>query len=134
MFHPARAFSEGIQEMKDFWNEDLPELFTSQIPQDEVRTLVVFGIIFLVFVVLTGIVLTFARYIAETAVIRMVDEYEATGNKPGIRQGFRFGWSRTSWRMFLINLLVNLPIFLIVLLMLGVGVATSCWSPRTAPC
>jgi hypothetical protein len=121
---PSQSFREGIQDMKEFWNEDLPELFTSQIPQDEVRTLVVFGIIFLVFVVLTGIVLTFARYIAETAVIRMVDEYEATGNKPGIRQGFRFGWSRTSWRMFLINLLVNLPIFLIVLLMLAVGVAT----------
>ena len=120
---PRQAFSEGIQEMKDFWKNDLPEIITSQIPQDEVRTLIVFGIILLVFVLLAGIVLTFARYVAETAVIRMVDEHEATGNKPGIRQGFRFGWSRTSWRMFLINLLVSLPIFLIVLLMLGVGVA-----------
>jgi hypothetical protein len=120
---PSQSLSEGIQEMKDFWNKDLPEMFTSQIPQDEVRALVVFGIIFLVLVLLTAVVMTFARYIAETAVIRMVDEHEATGNKPGIRQGFRFGWSRTSWRMFLINLLVNLPIFLLVLLMLVVGVA-----------
>lgn len=119
---PSQSLREGIQEMRDFWNKDMPEMLHVQVPQDEVRALVVIGIIFLVFLILTGVVMTFARYVAETAVIRMVDEYEATGNKPGVRQGFRFGWSRTSWRLFLINLLVNLPIFLIVLLMLAVGV------------
>jgi hypothetical protein len=39
------------------------------------------------------IVMTFAHYIAETAVIRMVDEYESTGQ---VSRGFRYGWSRTS--------------------------------------
>ncbi|MCK7527065.1 MAG: hypothetical protein MZV64_60385 [Ignavibacteriales bacterium] len=39
----------------------------------------------------------------------MVDEYESTDTKMTVRQGFRIGWSRTSWRLFLINLIVNLP-------------------------
>jgi hypothetical protein len=52
----------------------------------------------------------------------MVDEYENTGDKLSIRQGFRIGWSRTSWRLFLINLIVNLPIILLVLTLIGAGV------------
>ena len=68
-----------------------------------------------------GIVMAIARYVSETAVIRMVDEYEATDTKMGIRQGFRIGWSRTSWRLFLINLIVNLPIILLVALLVVVG-------------
>ena len=38
----------------------------------------------------------------------MVDEYENTGTKMTVREGFRIGWSRTAWRLFLINLIVNL--------------------------
>ncbi len=32
------------------------------------------------------------------------------------------GWSRTSWRLFLINLLVNLPMILAMLLLLALGI------------
>lgn len=69
-----------------------------------------------------GIVMTIARYVAETATIRMVDEYERSGQKVGIRQGLRYGWSRTAWRLFLINLLISLPVILLVVLGLGIGV------------
>jgi hypothetical protein len=69
-----------------------------------------------------GLVVAVARYVAETAVIRMVDEYENTGSKMTVREGFRIGWSRTSWRLFLINLLVNLPMILTMLLLLGLGI------------
>ena len=58
-----------------------------------------------------------ARYVSETAVIRMVDEYEATDTKMTVRQGFRIGWSRTSWRLFLINLIVNIPVILLFVVM-----------------
>jgi hypothetical protein len=50
-----------------------------------------------------------ARYVAETALIRMVDEHEDTGQKASIRQGFRLGWSRSAWRMFLIKLVIGIP-------------------------
>ncbi len=51
---------------------------------------------------------TIVHYISETAVIRMVDEHENSGEQLTIRQGFRLGWSRVAWKMFLIDLLVCL--------------------------
>jgi hypothetical protein len=63
-----------------------------------------------------------ARYVSETAVIRMVDEYETTGNKLTVREGFRIGWSKTAWRLFLINLIVSLPAIALVLVLLFAGI------------
>jgi len=82
------------------------------------------GIAIALFVIILVLVVVsaFFRYISETALIRMVDQYEQTGEKATVRQGFRFGWSRTSWRLFLINLLVNLPTILAVLFLIAVGV------------
>jgi hypothetical protein len=76
------------------------------------------------------IILTVARfvfhYLAQTALIRMVDDYEETGEKRGVRQGFRLGWSRTTLRVFVIDLLTRLPgmfaLFLLFLLGLAVFV------------
>jgi hypothetical protein len=94
------------------------------LPKEDLNTLIWIAVIFVVFSMILGLVVAVARYVAETAVIRMVDEYENTGSKMTIKQGFRIGWSRTSWRLFLINLLVNLPLILgIVLLLAGVGIA-----------
>jgi hypothetical protein len=71
--------------------------------------------------VVFGIVMAIARYVSETAVIRMVDEYETTGEKMGVRQGFRIGWSNTAWRLFLINLIVHLPLIALMLVFLIAG-------------
>jgi hypothetical protein len=51
-----------------------------------------------------------ARYVAETALIRMVDHHEETGQKRSVRQGFRLGWSRSAFRLFLIDLVIGLPV------------------------
>jgi hypothetical protein len=69
------------------------------------------------------------RYVAETALIRMVDDYEETGEKRGIREGFSMGWSRASFRLFLIDLLflaaglvVFVPLFILMAALAGVSV------------
>jgi len=72
----------------------------------------------LVVILLFSLLTTFLRYVAETASIRMVDEYEQTGKKVGFRQGWRYGWSRAAWRLFLTDLLVNIPL-LILFVILG---------------
>jgi hypothetical protein len=72
--------------------------------------------------ILVGIIVAVARYVSETAVIRMVDEYENSGTKLTVREGFRIGWSRTAWRLFLINLIVNLPVILLFLILLIAGI------------
>lgn len=48
-----------------------------------------------------------ARYVSETALIRMVGAYQETGERLTARQGLRLGWSRSAWRLFLINLMTN---------------------------
>jgi len=116
-----QTFEEFTQEMERLFNEGMSEV---GLPKEDLTALIWIAVIFVVFSMILGLVVAVARYVAETAVIRMVDEYENTGSKMTIKQGFRIGWSRTSWRLFLINLLVNLPLFLgMILLVAGVGMA-----------
>ncbi|CAG0967257.1 hypothetical protein ANAEL_00976 [Anaerolineales bacterium] len=117
----GEAFKQATQEMGKAFNEGLDAV---GIPRGDVNTLIVIAVVFIIFCMILGLIITVARYVAETAVIRMVDEYENTGSKMTIREGFRIGWSRTSWRLFLINLIVNLPLILgMILLVGGVGIA-----------
>jgi len=64
------------------------------------------------------IVAIVARYVAETALIRMVNHHEETGEKRSIRQGFGLGWSRTAWRLFLIDLLIGIPLVIAIIALL----------------
>ena len=69
------------------------------------------------------------RFVAETALIRMVDEYEETNEKRGIREGFRMGWSLASLRLFLIDVVITLacvvvfmPLIIVLIVLLGLTV------------
>jgi len=94
-----------------------------EISPQVVATLIAVGVGLACVIVVLVVAATVARYVAETALIRMVDDYEETGEKRSVRQGFRLGWSRTAWRLFLINLLAGLPVALALLLLLLLGVA-----------
>lgn len=116
----------SLQEALDYFNRELNRLFREGIPEanitGEALTAFLWTVgVFVVFMLLVGIVVTIAYYVSETAVIRMVDEYENSATKMTVREGFRVGWSRTAWRLFLINLIVHLPLilFFIVLLIAG---------------
>jgi hypothetical protein len=61
--------------------------------------------------------------VAETALIRMVDDHEETGEKRSVRQGFRMGWSRAALRLFLLNLLIVLPAVVVFILLFGLALA-----------
>ena len=52
--------------------------------------------------------------ITRTALIGMVDKIETDGVIT-IREGWQFGWSARAWRLFLINLLIGLPRFIITM-------------------
>ena len=124
---PQQVTPQGMQEaFKDFRSE-VQKLFEQGMPEADITGqalttfLWVIGAFVLVMLVV-GIVMAIARYVSETAVIRMVDEYETSGNKMTVRQGFRIGWSKTAWRLFLINLIVNLPAIALVLVLLTTGI------------
>jgi hypothetical protein len=117
----------SVQEFFNDLGRQIERLFTQGIPEANITGqaltsfLWIVGI-FIVVLLVVGIVVAIARYVSETAVIRMVDEYENTGTKMTVREGFRIGWSRTAWRLFLINLIVNLPVILFFLILLVAGV------------
>lgn len=118
---------QSMQEAFRTFRHELDKLFTQGIPEAHItgRDLTTFLWViggFILLMIVVGIVMAVARYVSETAVIRMVDEYEGTGNKMTIREGFRAGWSNTAWRLFLINLIINLPAIALMLVLLTVGI------------
>lgn len=54
------------------------------------------------------IVARVVHYVSEAALIRMVGTYDRTGQRLNLWQGLRLGWSRRTWRLFVIDLLVDL--------------------------
>lgn len=97
------------------------QLVENVISQHEVGVLIGFAVAFILLTMLISIGLTILRYISETAVIRMVDEYETSGDKLTVKQGIRLGWSRISWRLFLIDLLIGFVPGLVMLVLLGLA-------------
>jgi hypothetical protein len=113
-----KTWDDFTREMQKLFREGIPDW---DISGEALTTFLWIIGIFVVFMLLLGILVAIARYVSETAVIRMVDEYENTGTKMTVREGFGIGWSRAAWRLFLINLIVNLPIILFFLILLIAG-------------
>ena len=81
---------DGIQ--YNLKGEDLLDLQWGQIPFPEiVSTLIAIGVGLACVIVILIIAATIARYVAETALIRMVDDHEETGQQHSVHQGFWLG-------------------------------------------
>lgn len=91
------------------------------VSTEVITALIIAGVTLLCLALVLTVVGTVARYVAETALIRMVDQHEATGEKPGVRQGFRLGWSRAALRLFLMDFAIGVGALIIFLLMLAVA-------------
>lgn len=101
---------------------ELEKLFQplDQAISADVRQALIMMAIALVCVTLLIIVLyTIGRFFSMTALIRMVNGYEISGEKASWKQGFRYGWSRAAWKLFLINLVIYLPVLLFFILLFG---------------
>ncbi len=75
------------------------------------------------FAFLLAIAFAILRYVSETALIRMVDDHEATGEKLSFSRGFRLGWSRGALRIFLINLIFGIGLLIVFVLLLVITLA-----------
>jgi len=96
----------------------------------EFRMGIAVAITALVVLIILGIIGAILRYTAETAAIRMVDEYEQSGVKVGFRQGWKYGWSRAAWKLFLINFVVHIPalVLFVILGLVGWWIASAALS------
>jgi hypothetical protein len=87
-----------------------------EISPDVLTGLIVAGVVFLCVLLMLAAGAIIARYVAETALIRMVDQHEATGEKVSVGQGFRLGWSRAALRLFLMDFVIGLSMLIAFLL------------------
>jgi hypothetical protein len=105
--------SIALRELDQLFREELGRRFVV----DVVAFLAVLAIVFAVTLVLNKV----ARYVSETALIRMVGDYEDTGERRGVWQGLRLGLSRTAWRFFFIDLVIDIPAILAFLLLFALA-------------
>lgn len=82
----------------------------------EFETIIPWIIVFVVAMFLLGIAFTFLRNLALTANFKMVDHYEETGEKVKWTKGFRWGWSRHMWQLFLMDWIIGIPLFILFLI------------------
>jgi hypothetical protein len=92
------------------------------VAPETINLLIGVGIGLICLVLFISLFFAIIRYVSETAMIRMVDNYESSEEKVGFRKGWRLGWSRSAWRLFIINLLVNLPSIFILAFLIATGV------------
>lgn len=93
------------------------------IPQATINGLIGGAIAVGCLILLLAVIFTIVRYVSNTALIRMVNDYEDTGEQLSIRTGFRLGWSRAAFRMWLIDLLFGLGGLVVFILLLLIGAA-----------
>ncbi len=110
------------------WVKDMAEWFTNNLvpmfthPEQHISTFVIIGLVILLIIIVFGLLGALVRYPSETAVIRIVDDYETTGNKAGFKAGWGMGWNRRAFRLWLIDLILGLPVLLVLLILGGAGV------------
>jgi hypothetical protein len=104
--------SAFLRSLYSWYMQDIQPLVL--YPNQHIATFIWIGVGLLLFFLVIGVILAFIRYPSETAVIRMVDEYERTGVKIGFGQGWKLGWNRRAFRMWVIDLIISIPGFLLV--------------------
>jgi hypothetical protein len=98
------------------------------------NTVITIAAIVLGVLLVLAIVGTIVRYMAETALMAGADEIEATGAAPSVRQGFRLGWSRQAWRLFLTDLVILVPVAVAAgLLVVAAATPLLLWLTRQTP-
>lgn len=102
------------------WPDGFPPM---HIPQGVITGAIgaVIAIVCLIFVL--AVVMTIVRYVSDTAAIRMVDRHETSGEMVRFGDGWRMGWSRAAFRLWLVDLLVGLVVFFAIILMFALAAA-----------
>jgi hypothetical protein len=104
----GEAFRRTLDRELDQAGRDLDEFLSQELDLDVGRDIVALITALLSVALILYLLGRVARYVSETALIRMVDRHQETGQRQTARQGLRLGWSRCAWRLFLIELTVNL--------------------------
>lgn len=62
------------------------------------------------------LITTVARYVLQAGIFRSLDELYSGGSEPGVKSAWREGWNRRTWRLWLQNLVVDIPFAIIAII------------------
>ncbi|MGD1992466.1 MAG: hypothetical protein PVI59_04655 [Anaerolineae bacterium] len=113
------ALDRTMRQDVDQANRELSTLLAEELGVDVEVNVLVLAAVLVAIAVITYVAARIARYVSETALIRMVGYYQETGERLSVGQGLRLGWSRSAWRLFMIDLLVSVLAVLAGLLLFG---------------
>lgn len=124
----VESLPPALRQLVGWFEQDVLPLLTH--PEEHITTLIWIAVVVLSLVLLIGILRTIVQYVAQAATMRMVDEYEQGRGKIGFRQGWRLGWNRRAFRLWLIDLLVFLsPVLIFLLSLVGLIVVLAALTP-----
>ena len=110
-------FSPEMQKVGDWFEANVAPLFATEAKA--ITTVFIIVGILIGISLIFGLLAALVRYPSETAVMRMVNEHEQTGTKLRFKEGWKLGWNRRAWRIFLVDLLIGTPAFGVVMLLVG---------------
>jgi hypothetical protein len=108
-----------MHEFSQWFVQNMEPLFTH--PEQHIGTFVMIGVIIFLVILVLSTLAALVRYPTETAVMRMVDEYEHSGSKLGFRQGWKLGWTRRAFRLWVLDLILAIPGLVFLLVLAGAG-------------
>jgi len=108
------GFEELEPQMKEF-----QRMFENGISTEAWQTVAILILCLLCVFLLLGLAFTVLRYVSQVALIRMVDQHEASGTKVNWRAGFKLGWSRSALRLFLIDWVIAIPVIILFIGLFG---------------
>lgn len=119
---PNRNLQTGemLNQFNHWAETNLDPLFNH--PDKYVSTIIWIGVGILLFALVLGGLSALVRYPTETAIVRMVDEHEQTGTKLRFKQGWKLGWTRRAFRLWVIDLIISVPTIVFTGLVIGLGV------------
>ncbi len=119
-YNPNFQPGQYLTQLTNWYNQNLRPLL--EHPDQHMATILWIGAAFLLFLIILGAIAAIIRYVSETALMRMVDEYEQSGAKLVFKQGWKMGWNRRAFRLWVIDLVVNLPVLVFLAILTGLGV------------
>jgi hypothetical protein len=117
--NPGFMPAPWMTEVENWIEQEIIPLFAT--PEAVIRTTIWIAVAVVALMIVAGLLTALVRYPTETAILRMVNEYEQTGVKVDFKAGWKLGWDRRAFRVWLIDLILGIPAFLFVLLLLGTG-------------
>lgn len=114
---PDRPLPQPVREFLLWLEQNVLPLI--EHPGQHISTIIWIAVGVFLFLLVVGVLTALVRYPSETALLRMVDAHEQSGEKLGFRAGWRLGWTRRAFRLWVIDLLISLPFILLVVLLAG---------------